>query len=42
MHGCQPLAKRGGVAAMPELGEIINKLNHIKQNNTRINIPKSE
>ena len=25
-----------------KLNEIINKLNHIKKNNTRINIPKSE
>ncbi len=23
MHGCQPPAKRGGLAAMPTLGEII-------------------
>jgi len=29
-------------AASITLNEIINKLNHIKQNNTRINIPKSE
>jgi len=29
-------------SAVPQLNEIINKLNHIKQNKTRINIPKSE
>jgi len=29
-------------AGVFKLNEIKNKLNHIKQNNTRINIPKSE
>ena len=40
LRGCQPLAKRGGLTVTLTLNEIINKSNHIKQNNTRINIAK--
>jgi len=42
LRGCQPLAKRGGMAVTLTLNEIKNKLNHINQNNTQINITKSE